>query len=146
VSKHIKKPLRSTVLSIDWHPNNYLIAVGTCDFKARVFSGYVKEIEDKPESTCWGKKMTFGACMAEFSNGGGERILSSPWCSVIVCLLLFQVAGSTASPSLPRGTSWLGSGMTQASPLSTRLMNSEFGHVPICTLFVLTAPPCRYSG
>jgi len=43
-----------------------------------VFSGYVKEIEDKPESTCWGKKMTFGACMAEFSNGGGERILSSP--------------------------------------------------------------------
>ena len=35
VSKHIKKPLRSTVLSIDWHPNNYLIAVGTCDFKAR---------------------------------------------------------------------------------------------------------------
>jgi actin related protein 2/3 complex subunit 1A/1B len=71
VSKHVKKPLRSTVLSICWHPNNYLLAAGSCDFKARVFSGYVKEIEEKPEATCWGKKMTFGFCMAEFSNGGG---------------------------------------------------------------------------
>ena len=35
VSKHIKKPLRSTVLSIDWHPNNYLLAAGSSDFKAR---------------------------------------------------------------------------------------------------------------
>jgi actin related protein 2/3 complex subunit 1A/1B len=76
VSKHVKKPLRSTVLSIDWHPNNYLLAAGSCDFKARVFSGYVKEIEEKPEATCWGKKMTFGACMAEFSNGGGGWVHS----------------------------------------------------------------------
>ena len=35
VSKHVKKPLRSTVLSICWHPNNYLLAAGSCDFKAR---------------------------------------------------------------------------------------------------------------
>ena len=35
VSKHIKKPIRSTVLSIDWHPNNYLLAAGSSDFKAR---------------------------------------------------------------------------------------------------------------
>ena len=35
VSKHIKKPLRSTALSIDWHPNNYLLAAGSCDFNAR---------------------------------------------------------------------------------------------------------------
>lgn len=76
VSKHIKKPVRSTILSIDWHPNNYLIAIGTCGFKARVFSAYVKEIEEKPGSTCWGKKMNFGACMAEFSNGGGGWVHS----------------------------------------------------------------------
>ena len=42
----------------------------------RVFSAYVKEIEDKPEATCWGKKMTFGACMAEYSNGGGGWVHS----------------------------------------------------------------------
>ena len=78
VSKHIKKPMRSTVLSIDWHPNNYLIGVGSCDFKARVFSAYVKEIEDKPDATCWGKKMPFGNCLAEFSNGGGLSSLLLP--------------------------------------------------------------------
>lgn len=71
VSKHIKKPIRSTVTCLDWHPNNYLIACGSTDFKARVFSGYIKEIESKPEATHWGKKMMFGNLMAEFSNGGG---------------------------------------------------------------------------
>lgn len=35
VSKHIKKPIRSTVLSLDWHPNNVLLAAGSCDFKCR---------------------------------------------------------------------------------------------------------------
>ncbi|VDM47692.1 unnamed protein product [Toxocara canis] len=33
VSKQIKKPIRSTVSCIDWHPNNVLLAVGACDFK-----------------------------------------------------------------------------------------------------------------
>ena len=37
----------------------------------RVFSAYVKEIEGKPEPTPWGKKMPFGAIMAEYANGGG---------------------------------------------------------------------------
>ncbi|XP_074649265.1 actin-related protein 2/3 complex subunit 1A-like [Tubulanus polymorphus] len=72
VSKHIKKPLRSTVTSIDWHPNNVLFAAGSSDFKARVFSGYIKEVEDKPSATPWGKKMTLGSLMCEFSNGGEE--------------------------------------------------------------------------
>lgn len=37
----------------------------------RVFSAYVKEIEEKPSPTPWGKKMTFGNCMGEYSNGSG---------------------------------------------------------------------------
>ena len=57
--------------SIDWHPNNCLIGVGSSDFKCRVFSAYVKEAEEKPKETVWGKKMPFGNMMAEFSNGGG---------------------------------------------------------------------------
>lgn len=36
VSKHIKKPIRSTILSLDWHPNNILLAAGSCDFKCRL--------------------------------------------------------------------------------------------------------------
>jgi len=71
VSKHIKKPIRSTVLSVDWHPNNVLLVASSTDFKSRVFSTYIKEIESKPEATPWGKKMPFGALMAEYSNGGG---------------------------------------------------------------------------
>eukprot|EP00038_Savillea_parva_P006619 m.164836 g.164836 ORF g.164836 m.164836 type:complete len:378 (-) comp12475_c0_seq1:228-1361(-) len=71
VSKHIKKPIRSTVLSLDWHPNNVLIAAGSTDFTCRVFSGYVKSVDPKPPATCWGKKMPFGNMMAEFANGAG---------------------------------------------------------------------------
>eukprot|EP00914_Ancora_sagittata_P001127 GHVO01002941.1.p1 GENE.GHVO01002941.1~~GHVO01002941.1.p1 ORF type:complete len:373 (+),score=29.07 GHVO01002941.1:146-1264(+) len=71
VSKRIKKPIRSTVTCLDWHPNNILLACGSTDFKTRVFSGYVKEVESKPEACSWGKKMILGNLMAEFSNGGG---------------------------------------------------------------------------
>ena len=47
VSKHVKKPLRSTVLSIDWHPNNVLIAAGAADAKAYVFSAFIKGVDAK---------------------------------------------------------------------------------------------------
>ena len=49
-------------------------AAGSTDFKVRVFSTYIKEIEPKPASTEWGAKMPFANLMAEFSNsptGGG---------------------------------------------------------------------------
>lgn len=76
VSKHIKKPIRSTVTCLDWHPNNALLAAGSSDFKARVFSAYVKEVEKKPSATAWGAKMPFQWLMAEFSNGGGGWVHS----------------------------------------------------------------------
>ena len=47
VSKLLKKPIRSTVLSIDWHPNNVLLAAGSADMKARVFSAYIKDVDKK---------------------------------------------------------------------------------------------------
>lgn len=47
VSKLLKKPLRSTVLSVDWHPNNVLLASGSADMKARVFSAYIKEVDSR---------------------------------------------------------------------------------------------------
>ena len=68
VSKHIKKPIRSTVTCLDWHPNDVLLAAGSTDFKVRVFSAYIKEIEERPISTSWGSKMPLGLMMAEFSN------------------------------------------------------------------------------
>ncbi|ORY24207.1 WD40-repeat-containing domain protein [Naematelia encephala] len=72
VSKHVKKPLRSTVLSIDWHPNNVLLAAGAADAKAYVFSAFIKGIDAKPEPTVWGDRLPFGTICGEFStpNGG----------------------------------------------------------------------------
>ncbi|XP_010214185.1 PREDICTED: actin-related protein 2/3 complex subunit 1A-like [Tinamus guttatus] len=43
VCKHIKKPIRSTVLSLDWHPNNVLLAAGSCDFKCRLAVTFIPE-------------------------------------------------------------------------------------------------------
>merc|ERR1712001_814746 len=74
VAKHIKKPLKSTVTCLDWHPNNILLAAGSTDFKVRVYSGYIREIEGKPTATAWGNRMPMGNLMTEFSNsqnGGG---------------------------------------------------------------------------
>ncbi|XP_031554175.1 actin-related protein 2/3 complex subunit 1A-like [Actinia tenebrosa] len=72
VSKHIKKPIRSTILSIDWHPNNLLLASGSSDFKARIFSAFIKDVDGKTNcDTEWGKKAAFGNCLAEFSTGSG---------------------------------------------------------------------------
>jgi len=78
VSKHIKKPIRSTISTIDWHPNNILLAAGSSDFKVRVFSAWIKDIEPKPVATSWGAKMSLGQLMAEFSNstGGGGWVHS----------------------------------------------------------------------
>jgi len=75
VSKHIKKPIRSTITSLDWHANNVLLVAGSTDYKVRVFSAYIKDIEDQPSPTIWGNRMPLGNLMAEFKNsansGGG---------------------------------------------------------------------------
>ncbi|KAG7459987.1 hypothetical protein MATL_G00216400 [Megalops atlanticus] len=71
VCKHIKKPIRSTILSLDWHPNNVLLAAGSSDFKCRIFSAYIKEVEEKPAPTPWGSKMPFGEVMFESTGTAG---------------------------------------------------------------------------
>jgi actin related protein 2/3 complex subunit 1A/1B len=71
VSKHIKKSFKSTVTCLDWHPNNVLLACGSTDFKARVFSAYIKEVDEKPGPTDWGSRMPFANLMAEFTSAAG---------------------------------------------------------------------------
>jgi len=123
VSKHIKKPIRSTVLSLDWHPNNILLAASSTDFKSRVFSAYIKEIEAKPEATNWGKKMPFGACMAEFSNGGGGWVHS----------VAFSPSGSKIA--------WVGhdsSISVAAGADSSNVATMKFTHLPFLAVMFLS--------
>jgi actin related protein 2/3 complex subunit 1A/1B len=44
VSKHIKKH-KSTVLKVDWHPNNSLLVTASSDFKCRIFSAHIKGVD-----------------------------------------------------------------------------------------------------
>jgi len=71
ISKQIKKPIRSSVTSLDWHPNNAVIACGSSDFKARIYSAHIKEVDDKPPTTNWGSKLVFGTMLQEFSSVAG---------------------------------------------------------------------------
>ncbi|CAO1613173.1 unnamed protein product [Sympodiomycopsis kandeliae] len=71
VAKHIKKPLRSTILSLDWHPNNVLIAAGSADMRARVFSAFIKGIDARPPPSVWGERLPFGTVCGEFATPSG---------------------------------------------------------------------------
>lgn len=75
-SKHIKKPIRSTVLSVDWHPNSVLLASGSADMKARVFSAFIKGVDKKPPPTVWGDKLPFNTVCGEFQSSRGGWVHS----------------------------------------------------------------------
>lgn len=68
ISKHLKKPIRSTITSLAWHPNSVLLAAGSTDSHARVFSGYVKGIDERPESSAWGERLPFNTVCGEYMN------------------------------------------------------------------------------
>ncbi|EMD38193.1 hypothetical protein CERSUDRAFT_104803 [Gelatoporia subvermispora B] len=71
VSRLLKKPIRSTVLSLDWHPNNVLLAAGSADMKARVLSAYIKDVDKRPAPTVWGEKLPFNTICGEYTSPSG---------------------------------------------------------------------------
>ncbi|OCH92131.1 WD40 repeat-like protein [Obba rivulosa] len=71
VSRLLKKPIRSTVLSLDWHPNNVLLAAGSADMKARVLSAYIKDVDKRPAPTVWGEKLPFNTICGEYTSPTG---------------------------------------------------------------------------
>lgn len=81
VSRHIKKPIKSTVTCLDWHPDSILLACGSTDYKSRIFSTYIKEVDRKNSdisnlnSSSWSKDKNdsldeTGTLVNEFSNSG----------------------------------------------------------------------------
>ncbi|KND00713.1 uncharacterized protein SPPG_03831 [Spizellomyces punctatus DAOM BR117] len=69
-SKHIKKPIKSTILSLDWHPDNILLVAGSTDMKTRVFSAYIKGVDGKASNPVWGDKLPLHTLCGEFDNDG----------------------------------------------------------------------------
>lgn len=70
-SKHLKKPIRSTVLSLDWHPNNTLLASGSADFKVSV-EGFFRT--KKIYSYCYPDISILKACViSAFIKGVDKR-------------------------------------------------------------------------
>ncbi|VDL61843.1 unnamed protein product [Hymenolepis diminuta] len=76
VSKHIKKNLKSTITCVDWHPNNTLIACGSTDYRVRVFSAVIKEIDSEGSDSVWGPKSPFQSLLFEAYAGHGTWIHS----------------------------------------------------------------------
>lgn len=71
ISKMIKGH-KSSVLDLDWSPNQKFIVTGACDFKCRVFSAFIEGIDDSSEDNvsviAGSKAHTFGEVLFEFDH------------------------------------------------------------------------------
>lgn len=76
VSKHLKKPLKSTITSLNWHANNVLLSCGSTDGHSRVFSTFIKGLDSKPEASAWGSKLPFQTLCSDFISETGAWVHS----------------------------------------------------------------------
>merc|ERR1712130_286937 len=77
VAKMIKKAGKSSILSVDWSPNNMFIIAGGSDFKCRVFSAYIKGVDTDCKVDDYGgaiaakQASSFGSTLCEFDASKG---------------------------------------------------------------------------
>ncbi|KJZ78384.1 hypothetical protein HIM_02422 [Hirsutella minnesotensis 3608] len=76
VSKHLKKPIRSTITSVAWHPNSVLLAAGSTDAHARVFSSFIKGVDARPDPGVWGERLPFNTVCGEYLNNSAGWVHS----------------------------------------------------------------------
>ena len=71
VAKHIRKPLRSTITTVDWHPNNILLGKdGGVYFISKIIPPFWKSFLCSP-----GVRYVFlGGLFAELWGGGFEKL------------------------------------------------------------------------
>lgn len=106
VSRLLKKPIRSTVLSVDWHPNNVLLAAGSADMKARVFSAYIKDVDKRsarPTASVCNRALTSLIFTLGLLLPSGEKSFHST--RSVASIQAPQVAGFTPSDFLLQETS-----------------------------------------
>lgn len=71
VPKQIRKPMKSTITCVDWHPNNTILACGSTDYYVRVFSAFIKETDSEDSDSAWGVKSPFQTLLFAAYNGHG---------------------------------------------------------------------------
>lgn len=69
VSKLIKGH-KSSVVQVAWHPNGLVLATACTDFKCRVVSALVEEVDSSPDPRPFGSVKPFGEAYHMFSCGG----------------------------------------------------------------------------
>lgn len=85
VSKMIKEH-QSTILSICWHPTSPIVATASTDFKCRVFSAYLKNLDGKGVETPWGPAAKFGTVLFQWeSYGWVQDVAFSPAGDTLAC-------------------------------------------------------------
>ncbi|KAK5132451.1 hypothetical protein LTR08_009062 [Meristemomyces frigidus] len=152
VSKHVKKPLRSTVTAIAWHPNSVLLAAGSTDGHARVFSAFIKGTDARPEASVWGERLPFGTVCGEYLNptaGWVHDVAFSPSGNA----LAYCAHDSTVTvvyPSAPdQPPSAIISIPTQLLPFTSILWSSETEILAAgydCGVYRFSGPEWRLSG
>ena len=69
VSKMLKGN-QSTVLGVAWHPTAPLVATSSTDFKCRIFSAWLKNLDGKGQESPFGKDPKFGTVLFETPSYG----------------------------------------------------------------------------
>jgi actin related protein 2/3 complex subunit 1A/1B len=72
VSKMLKGH-SSTIQAVAWHPSMPVVATACTDFRCRVYSAYLKNIDGKAVSTPWGDNPKFGTLFFELESLGWVR-------------------------------------------------------------------------
>ncbi|KAH8066098.1 hypothetical protein JL722_505 [Aureococcus anophagefferens] len=121
VSKMIKKH-KSTVLAVAWHPNSQIVATGSSDFKARVFSAHVAIVDAEQTAGDFAAPVGFGEVYAEFPCAGWVHAVAY---SPSGCVLAF--AGHDASVHFAQFN-------TGGAPV---VQTIRFPFLPLCQLLFL---------
>jgi actin related protein 2/3 complex subunit 1A/1B len=61
---------------VAWHPNSVLLAAGSTDAHARVFSSFIKGVDARPEPTAWGERLPFNTVCGEYMNNSAGWVHS----------------------------------------------------------------------
>ena len=106
VSKMVKDH-QSTVQAVAWHPTSPIVATACVDYKCRVLSVYLKNLDGKGVETPWGPAAKFGTLLFEHESFGWVQDVSfSPaGDSIAFCSQNSTVSfvdGAMATPPPPR--------------------------------------------